>query len=145
MPEWPLYPPVVEHLRLEGYHVATQVTDPRGARVELDVVAFGPDLSDVRIVEVKRDASEALAGQCRDRLRYAARVYAAVPAGRAEAMAELLADDPVGVLAVGDDGVHEVRGAQEDEDRIETGQRNRLHRVLRSLLAEGAVEPPRHG
>lgn len=145
MSEWPLYLPVVEHLRLQGYHVATQVTDPRGARVEFDVVAFAPDLSDVRIVEVKQDASEALADQCRDRLRYAARVYAAVPAGRAEAMAGILAEEPIGVLAVGDAGVQEVRGAREDEGRIETGQRNRLHRVLRSLLAEGTIEPPRHG
>lgn len=144
MAEWRLYLPVVDRFRREGYHVASQVTDPKATRIELDVVAFAPDLAEVHVVEVKETASKALADQCRDRLRYARRVWAAVPAGQGGAMADQV-EEVVGVLAIGDGDVREIRAARATDDHLETGQAHRLERMLRTALAEGTVEPPRHG
>lgn len=136
MPEWPLYQPVIAWLRERGFRVASQVTDAGGTRFELDVVGFTPELDDVRIVEVKRVASERLADQCRDRLRYARRVYAAVPDAQAGAMVDL-AEPPIGVIAVGDHDVEVLREASATDEALERGEANRLRRRLRTLVAEG--------
>lgn len=138
MPEWPLYQPVIAWFRERGYRVASQVADAGQTRFELDVVAFTPELDDIRIVEVKQAASQGLAAQCLDRLRYARRVYAAVPASEADAMVEL-ADPPIGVLAVHDRDVEALREATPAPDDLEQGEANRLRRRLRTLVAEGEV------
>lgn len=133
MTEWPLYRPVIASFRDRGFHVASQVADPKGSRVEFDVVAFTPEMDDVRVVEVKAEASDALIAQCRDRWRYAARVYAAT-AKDAESLLD--ADAAIGVLAVDRDRVTVLREAKPVETELETGKVNLLHRLLGSELAE---------
>lgn len=146
MPEWPLYRPALAHFRGLGLHVASQVTDPRARRVELDVVAFSPDLSDVRVCEAKVQPS-GLVAQCLDRLRYAPQVYAAHPVGQAADLAEETADGDaavLGVLAVQrrGQGVEVLREATPTPDRIEPGKAHVLERVLRTELAEGRTGGP---
>lgn len=132
MPEWPLYRPVIACFEDRGFHVASQVADPGGSRVEIDVVAFTPEMDDVRVVEVKAEASDALIAQCRDRWRYAARVYAAAK----DAESLLDADAEIGVLAVDRDRAEVLREATPVETELETGRVNLLHRLLGSELAE---------
>lgn len=140
MPEWELYPPLTRYWEARGFHVASQVTDPKGSRVELDVVAFTPRVDDVRITEVKLEPSNAFIDQCLDRLEIAPRVYAAVPDAGTERLAEL-ADEPpadaVGILGVGRDGVELHREAQPMPDRRVPSRAHVIERVLRSRLAEG--------
>lgn len=140
MAEWKLYPAVVEHFEGRGFRVATQVTDPGASRWEVDVVAFTPELDDVRAVEVKREATQQLLDQCVDRLRLASRVYAAVPAGEAEALraaieaAEAPAD-ALGALAVDVRGARVLREPEAVVEHREEGPARVLERVLRATLA----------
>lgn len=144
MPEWELYRAIADHWRSRGFHAAVSVTDPGGSRVELDVVAFTPELADVRVTEAKVDASRALVDQCVDRLRYAARVYAAVPAGGADRLRELADGDAaeLGLLAVGSDDVEVLREAEPTPGEREPGRAHVVERQLRSRLAEGEAEGP---
>lgn len=146
MDEWQLYRTIAEYWRARGLHVATSVSDPAGSRVELDVVAFTPELDDVRITEAKVDASGALIQQCVDRFRYASRVYAAVPVPRAEALVEKAQGEPeesLGILAVGPERVDERRRAEPLEALREPGKAHVIERQLRASLAEGEAKPPR--
>lgn len=140
--EWRLYPPLAEHFRADGLIVATSVSDPRGRRVELDAVAFSADLEDVRVVEAKVRASNALLLQAASRLAYAPRVYAAVPADEAErllALAQAPEFAPFGLLAVDSDAsVRVLREAQRVSERVEGAKRSLLERLLRGHLADGA-------
>lgn len=145
MTEWELYRAIADHWRSRGYHVVTSVTDPGGSRVELDVVAFTPELDDVRITEAKVAASKALVDQCIDRLRYAERVYAAVPATAAEPLRSQAGSGPadrLGILAVTETGVEVVRQAEPSDQRREPGKAHVIERQLRSALAEGEAEGP---
>ncbi len=139
-PEWTLYPPILDHWRERGFRVASQLTDPRARRIELDVVAFSLDLEDVRITEAKLTASGKLIEQCLDRLRLAPRVYAAVPRAEAARLAEQATGNlpgKLGLLAVDRDGVELLREAGVVEARLEQGRVNMLARALRTELAEG--------
>lgn len=145
MAEFELYRPISEHFRSRGFHVATSVSDPGGSRVELDVVAFTPEMEDVRIVEAKVSASRALVDQCVDRLRYAERVYAAAPARSARDLigkAQGEEEGKLGVLAVGPEGVDVLREAEAIPERREPGKAHVIERQLRSRLAEGEAEGP---
>lgn len=142
MAEWKLYPAVVDHFEERGFRVASQVTDPGGSRWEIDAVAFTPELDDVRVVEVKQQASPGLIDQCVDRLRLASRVYAAVPAGEADALRALIEDadppaDALGALAVDVRGVRVLREPEPTDERREEGPARVLERVLRATLVEG--------
>lgn len=143
--EWKLYRPIADHWRSRGFHVATSVSDPGGSRVEIDVVAFTPDLEDVRVVEAKVEPSGALLEQCLDRLAYACLVYAAAPAARAPRLLERADAGPernLGILAVGRDEVEVLRKAQPVPERREPGKAHVIERQLRSRLAEGRAEGP---
>lgn len=145
MSEWQLYRAISEHWRSRGYHVLTSVSDPGGSRVELDVVAFTPELDDVRVTEAKVEASKALVDQCVDRLRYASRVYAAAPAGEADRLRTKARGEPaasVGLLAVGSSGVEVLREAQPVPERREPGKAHVIERQLRAGLAEDDAEGP---
>lgn len=145
MAEWELYRSLADHWRSRGYHVLTSVTDPGGSRVELDVVAFTPELDDVRVTEAKVEASKALVDQCVDRLRYAQQVYAAAPAASAPQLRALASSGPaadVGLLAIRGDGVEVLREAQAGGGRREPGKAHVIERQLRSALAEGEAEGP---
>ncbi|HWG89940.1 MAG TPA: hypothetical protein VNZ52_03735 [Candidatus Thermoplasmatota archaeon] len=140
MSEWRLYGPLLAHWRERGYHAAASVTDPNGRRVELDVVAFTPDLEDVRIVEAKVRARGALLTQCLDRLALAPLVYAAVPEREAEHLLHLASEGDaaaLGLLAVGPEGVRVLREAEPAGASPTRGPQAQLHRVLRGLLADG--------
>lgn len=146
MAEWELYRALGDHWRSRGYHVLTSLTDPGGSRVELDVVAFTPELDDVRVTEAKVDATAALIAQCVDRLRYAARVYAAVPAASADRLPALAGEEPadrLGLLAVHADTVEVLREAEAAPEQREPGKAHVVERQLRSGLAEGEAEGPR--
>lgn len=139
--EWHLYQPILAHFQARGFHAVSQVTDPSASRVEVDVVAFTPELDDVRIVEVKVQARGGLIDQCLDRLALAPRVYAAVPAGQADRL-EALVDqrpeaDALGVLAVGRATAEVVREAEASPEHREPGRAHVLERALRAALAEG--------
>jgi len=108
------------------------------------VVAFTPELDDVRMVEAKTSASTALVEQCLDRLRYAERVYAAAPADRARDLIPKTQSGRagrLGVLAVAG-GIEVLREAQPVPDAREPGKAHVIERQLRSRLAEGEVQPP---
>lgn len=143
--EWELYRAIADHWRSRGFHVVTSVSDPGGSRVELDVVAFTPDMDDVRATEVKVEASKALVDQCLDRLRYAERVYAAAPAASASRLLALASGGAaarLGVLAVGPEEVQVLREAQATPERREPGKAHVIERQLRSALAEGEADGP---
>lgn len=145
MAEWKLYRVVGDHWRARGYHVLTSLTDPGGSRVELDVVAFTPELDDVRVTEAKLETSRALVEQCVDRLRYASRVYAAVPAAGADRLLALAREEPadrLGLLAVHEGSVEVLREAEAANQRREPGKTHVVERQLRSGLAEGEAESP---
>lgn len=138
MSEWRLYPAILSHWERQGYHVASQLTDPRGARFEVDVVAFTPHLDDVRITEVKLEPSPSFRAQCLARLRLAPRVYAALPAHHADRMMDLLDHDdadPLGLLAVHADHVEETKPATPTHEHRQEGKARVLERALRSTLA----------
>lgn len=148
MPEWRLYRAVAALLRQQGLYTATQVTDPRASRVELDVVGFTPEMGTVHVVEVKEDASDALVNQCVDRLRYAPEVSGAVPSAEADRLAgkvEGAGDEAaghLGVVAVDGEGAWAVREPRAAPEAVEPGRRNMLERVLREALAEGEAQAP---
>lgn len=149
MPEWRLYRPVAALLRTQGLHTATQVTDPAASRVELDVVGFTPGMGTIHVVEVKEAASGALLNQCRDRLRYAPLVSAAVPEAEATRLVEGVRgeegqDGPakLGVVAVADGEARVLQDPAPAPDEVEPGRRNMLERMLREVLAEGRAEAP---
>lgn len=129
------------HFQERGFHAASQVTDPTASRVEVDVVAFTPELDDVRIVEAKVRARGGLIDQCLDRLALAPRVYAAVPADQGARLEDLIADRPeaqaLGVLAVGREQVEVVDEADPRPDERDPGRAHVLERALRSALADG--------
>lgn len=139
--EWRLYPPLVEYFHAQGLRAATQVTDPRGARWEVDVAAFTPDLADVRVVEAKVEPSHAHVRQCLDRLRLAERVYAAVPAGHAAGLREAAEGADADAAAIGlltvdpaDGAVEVLREATPAPERREEGPARVLERALRETL-----------
>lgn len=138
MSEWRLYRPLAAFWEDRGFHTASQVTDPGGSRWEVDVVAFTTELEDVRVTEVKLEASGSLVNQCLDRLEMAPRVYAALPAGEAAAFGSDTADgegQALGVLAVQQDGSVEVlRPATPRPDRRREGRAQVLERQLRGQL-----------
>lgn len=139
MQEWRLYAPLVAHWREAGFHAAASVTDPRGRRMELDVVAFTAELDDVRVTEAKARATGALVKQCLDRLAFAPRVYAAVPEAEAARLLSLAREGraaSLGVLAVGARGVDVVREAQPVPEARETPRAGALERVLAGLVAD---------
>lgn len=143
--EWELYRAIAEAWRSRGFHVLTSVTDPGGSRVELDVVAFTPELEDVRVTEAKVEASKALVDQCVDRLRYAERVYAAAPAASASRLLALARGDPaanLGVIAVDGEDVEVLREAEATPERREPGKAHVIERQLRAGLAEGEADGP---
>lgn len=145
MAEWELYRAIADGWRSRGFHVVTSVTDPGGSRVELDVVAFTPELGDVRVTEAKVEASSALVDQCVDRLRYARRVYAAAPSASASRLLALASGGPaadLGVLAVEAEGFEVLREAEASPERREPGKAHVVERQLRSALAEGEAEGP---
>ena len=138
--EWELYRPIREHFKSRGFHVASSVTDPAGSRFELDVVAFTADLQDVRVIEAKREATDALLAQCLDRLRYAPRVYAAVPDKEGDRLLERESQasrDALGIIEVVGPGVRFLREASALEARLEAARQHELHRALLTELAEG--------
>lgn len=149
MSEWRLYASVAALLREQGLHTATQVTDPRASRVELDVVGWTPDMATVHVVEVKEEASGALLNQCRDRQRYAPLVSAAVPEDQATRLVDQVRDPEadaatgkLGVVAVADDEARLLQDPTPAPGAVEPGRRNLLERVLREAMAEGRAEAP---
>lgn len=143
MPEWRLYPPILAHFDRRGFHTVSQVTDPSASRVEVDVVAFTPELADVRIVEAKVQARGGLVDQCLDRLSLATRVYAAVPADQADRLETLVDDRPepeaagLGLLAGGREGIEVMQEPEPQPGMREPGRAHVLERALRSALADG--------
>lgn len=140
MEEWRLYAPIVEHWREAGFLAAASVSDPRGRRMELDVVAFTADLGDVRVTEAKARATTALVRQCLDRLCFAPRVYAAVPAGEEARLLSLAREGSaaaLGILAVGGRGVALVRESLPVPEARDAARAQSLRRILAGLLAEG--------
>lgn len=137
MDEWELYQPLTGYWEDRGYQTASQVTDPKGSRWEVDVAAFTPEVTDVRITEVKLEPSESFVAQCLDRLEMAPRVYAALPRDQATTFAEQTLEDQgrvLGVLGVDDDGVHLVREAHPTEEPRREGRAQVFERVLRGEL-----------
>lgn len=140
MQEWRLYARLVRHWREAGFLAAASVSDPRGRRMELDVVAFTADLSDVRVTEAKARATGALVRQCLDRLAFAPRVYAAVPAGEEARLLSLAREGDagaLGVLAVHERGVEVVREARPVAEARDGPRAGALERVLAGLVADG--------
>lgn len=141
--EWRLYPPLLEHWRGRGMRAAASVRDPRGRRVELDVVAFDDALDDVRVVEAKARATGVLVRQAASRLEYAPRAYAAVPAREVDALARLVeraegAAASLGVLGVERGAVHVAREAAPRPDLRVEARAAVLERALRALLTKGS-------
>lgn len=137
--EWRLYQPILAYWAEAGFRTASQVTDPRGTRWEVDVVAFTPSLDDVRVTEVKTAASRALVEQGVDRLRLASRVYVAVPAEEAQALVELAEEGAartLGVLGVYGDSVDLIREPTPTHAHRQEGQAQVLERALAASLAE---------
>jgi hypothetical protein len=134
-----LYPPLLSHWRSRGFLAASSVSDPRGRRLEVDVVAYTPDLSDVRVTEAKARATGALVEQCLDRLDLAPLVYAAVPAREAPRALARARDGEaarIGVLSVEPRRVDVLREAAPGE--APAGARAvAFRRLLSGLLAEG--------
>ncbi len=137
MDEWRLYPPLIDHWEEQGFRVASQVTDPRGTRWEIDIAAFNPTLTDVRLTEAKQTPSPSFANQCLDRLRFAPRVYAAIPAQHEEAMLATLDDanaSMIGLLLI-DEDARLAREAQPTNKHRDEGPARVLEQVLQATLA----------
>lgn len=143
MPEWRLYQPILAHFDQRGFHTVSQVTDPSASRVEVDVVAFTPELADVRIVEAKVKARGGLIDQCLDRLSLATRVYAAVPTDQADRLETLVEDRPepeagaLGLLAVGQKEIDVLQAPEPQPAMRDPGRAHVLERALRAALADG--------
>lgn len=141
MEEWRLYPPLLAYWRGRGHRAASSVKDPRGRRLEVDVVAFDDALTDVLTVEAKARATGALVRQAASRLALAPRAYAAVPADEAERLRHLVeqaegAAAALGVLAVERGRVELVREATPRPDLRVESQAAVLERALQALLSQ---------